>query len=147
MKNCINDYSDPPNLEEIKTHLSTLATLGEVKKYVEEILPGWFIGLLKNYSDDYSHLNSNWQKVCEKIGCEKTEIILVKDLSHEPNYTLISLLAEIFTRAGFSVRRSQEYFPCAICGKALPNLFLWNTMKANNFNVPEVWSEKCMSCK
>ena len=96
MENGINDYSDPTNLEEIKTHLTTLATLGEVKEYVEEILPGWFVGLLKSYSDDYLHLNNNWQNICDKIGCKKTEIILVKDLSHEPNYSLISLLAEIF---------------------------------------------------
>jgi hypothetical protein len=147
MEKNIRDYSDPPNLNEIKEHLSTLQSLGEVKKYTDEIFPEWIIGIINQYSNDYPHLNENWKKVCGKINCNKTEILLVKDLSHEPNYTLTILLAEIFTRSGFSVRRSQEFFPCQVCNKALPTHYLWIIMKNGNFNIPEIWSDKCSDCK
>jgi hypothetical protein len=141
-----NDYQDPNNVEQIKNHIKTLQTLGEVKNYVQEIFPNWFVTIIDDYSDDYQHLKHNWQEVCNKIGCKKTSILIVDELSHEPNYSLILFLAELFTRSGFAVRRKSEFFPCEICGKALPSKYIWEIMKSNNFPIPENYLHKCSTC-
>jgi hypothetical protein len=146
MNNKEIDYSDLSNSDEIKQNLSNLKTLGDVKEYIDTIFPNWFIATIDNYSDDYPHLKKNWSDICEKIGIEKTQILIVDQLSHEPQYSLILFFAEIFTRAGFAVRRKNEFFPCKVCNKALPSEYIWQIMKDNNFSVPEKFSPKCVNC-
>ena len=146
MKDNKNRFEDPPNVEEIKKHLTTLKTLADVKTYIDEILPNWFITVINDYSEDYSSLSKNWDEVCKKANCKKTQILIVEELSHEPNFSLILLLAELFTRSGFAVRRKYEFIPCKVCGKAIATQYVWNILKNNGENVPEVWSDKCINC-
>ena len=141
-----NEYKDPTNVEQIKTHINTIETLGEVKDYIQNIFPNWIITVIEDYSDDYPHLKINWQKVCDKIKCKKTCILIVEELSYEPDYSLTLFLAELFTRSGFAVRRKSEFFPCEKCNKAIPAKYIWEIMKNGKFNIPEKYSNKCTSC-
>ena len=131
--------SEPPK-EEIKQNLSEALQL-TTDDTIDTIFPNWFIATIDDYSDDYPHLKKNWSDICEKIGIEKTQILIVDQLSHEPQYSLILFFAEIFTRAGFAVRRKNEFFPCKVCNKALPSEYIWQIMKDNNFSVPEKFSQ------
>jgi len=117
-----DSFVDPTDKDEILNKLKELPTLGDVKKLVDEVFPGWFTGIIKRYSLDYPQLQKNWEDICNKNNVSPLEILLVRNIIwDDDNHILVKTFCELFTRSGFSVRRLGEYFPCEICDLALPN--------------------------
>ena len=141
-----NKYRDPENVEQIINSLSEQKTLGDVKTIIDTYYPSWFVKLVSEYSSDYDYLNKNWKKVCEKIGCPQLKIILVSYLTFDNKHRLIQHFCELMTRAGFNIRRADEFGICT-CGKAIPSLQLYVYMKSENLPVPVSWSSRCIECK
>lgn len=140
-------YQDPENVDEIITKLKLLPTMKEVKKLIEEVYPNWFITILPQYSNDYKQLQTNWVNVANKIGVPICHIIIVDDMIFDDNHTLIRTFAELLTRAGFSVRRKEEFFPCQVCGNAIPSKQMYEIYsKTQELTIPETWSSKCKEC-
>ena len=118
-----NNYYDPVNKQEIIDNINKSPTLKDVKDILDETFPTLFIGIMKKYSDDYTHLQENWNKICKQIGINTTQIIIFDDFPYddtEEKHELAKLFSECFTKAGFSVRRKSEYIPCKTCDLAIP---------------------------
>ena len=58
-------YQDPSNTEEILDKIRLSQTLGEIKNILDNTFPGWFIGMLPKFSEDYPNLTDSWNKICE----------------------------------------------------------------------------------
>lgn len=134
----MSKYTDPENTVEIFLKIKNCATIGEVKNLVDKTFPGLFVGTLSTFSDDYPHLNKNWQSICESLSTTPKEIIIFDNYSDD--CSLVKSFAECFTRAGFAVRRKCEYIPCEKTGKAVPSEAIYNLLKDKGFTVPEKWS-------
>jgi hypothetical protein len=139
-------YSDPTNTEEILVKLRGIPRIAGVKRLVDELYPDWFVTVLPDYSDDYPHLRDNWYKLCHKMNVNPAQIMIVSYLSGDSHHSLLSNFAECFTRAGFSVRRKNEYLPCVKCNRAIPSQMVYNLFREKGFTVPEVYSTKCTNC-
>jgi hypothetical protein len=140
-------YLDPANTPDIIAKLGTLRILGEVKSLVDEVFPDWIVTTMNYYCADYPHITSNWKKICEMADTKPTQVLIVEELAEDNAHSLIITFAECFTRAGFSVRRKREYFPCEKCGCAIPNSGLWQHFKEKGFKVPEKWNVTCVACQ
>lgn len=141
-----NKYDDPKNTKCVLEKLRTISTLKDVKKYIDEIFPTWIITFIDLYSPDYPHLEDNWYKVCDELGVEPAQIMVVDDVDYNDSQTLVKTFAELFTRAGFSVKRKCEVIPCKMCNCAIPTQILYNMYKESGHKVPEIWNLKCVDC-
>lgn len=139
-------YLDPPNTPEILSKLRELPTLGDVKNLVDKTFPKWIVALLIGYSEDYPTLTENWNSICESNNIKPTKVLIVDYLEFNDSHTLVKTLAELFTKAGFVVRRKNEFIPCSECDKAIPVQDLYHNLKKSQSIVPLEWSTKCSSC-
>lgn len=139
-------YVDPANINEIIDELKTLQTLGEVKDLVDRVFPGFIIGTIEEFSNDYKSIQENWHRVCSHTGVRPTEIMIVSDFFFRDNYTLARLFCETFTKAGFCVRKYTEYMKCVICGKAIATQDNHALLKRLGQRVPTGWNDKCSTC-
>jgi hypothetical protein len=150
MKNDQNKkFIDPDNVQEIIEKVYKSPTLGHIIQIINSTYPTWIAGTIDCYSDDYPELSDNWKNVCEKASTNMTKIILVEALFFEEihtDYKLLKLFAELLTRTGFCIRRKDEFFPCRICNKALPEDFMYNILKQSGKKVPLKWSSTCSTC-
>jgi hypothetical protein len=144
----MDKYLDPPNALDIIEDIKKCKTIGEVKNIANKIFPGWIITYLPKYCDDYPHLTDNWNVVSKSIGIEKQSIIIVDDIFFDKScYSVITIFSECFTRAGFLVRKKNDYFPCMKCKSAIPSLELWNFFKRKEIAIPDTWSSTCKQCQ
>jgi hypothetical protein len=142
----MSNYQNPPNTDEIMEKLKSAHTIGAVKNLVEDVFPGWFITVLRGFSNDYPHLTKNWETVCKSMNVGMAQIMIVDDYFEDEAHSLVRHFSECFTRAGFAVRRKAEFIPCEKCMSAIPSEGMYNLMKEKDFNVPEKWSNKCVAC-
>lgn len=142
----MSNYSDPDNTIELMNKLKNCPTLGDVKSLMDEIYPGLFITVLKEFSNDYPSLTINWHDLCRTIPTSPKEILI---LDNYPNdCVLIKRFSECFTTAGFVVRRKTEIVPCEKCLKGLPSFQLYQILRQQNSTmIPITWSNKCSTCK
>lgn len=141
-----NKYLDPDNVIEIKECITNAENLGKIKEIVDEIFPGWIVGTIKEYSEDYPELEKHWMNICFEKRVSQKEIMIVDFISFEDTYSLIKIFCEILTLSGFCVRTQNELFQCKICKKAIPQEHIYNLMKKNGSNVPDVWRVMCKKC-
>jgi hypothetical protein len=137
-------YTDPDNLIDIITQIKNSATIGDVKKLMDSIFPTLFITIMVSFSNDYPHLNKNWNTLCSSINTTPKKVIIFDNYTED--CILVKTFAECFTTAGFSVRRKNEFIPCKKCGKAIPSEHIYNIFKEKKVDVPEHWSVYCVSC-
>ena len=139
-------YLDPPNAIEIIEKVKTLPTIGDIKLLAEELFPGWCLSTAKEYSKDYPNLTENWKIVCKATKTTQAQILLVDDVFFEDENSIIRMFSECFTRAGFSVRKNNDYTECSKCKAIIPSLELWSIFKEKGFKVPITWSGDCVAC-
>jgi len=140
-------YLDPPDAAHILERMRQVRTMGELKGIADAAFPDWFVTTMEVYCPDYPHLQQNWYKVCQKIGVRPTQIMIVEDILHDEDHSVVANFAECFTRAGFSVKRKYEFIPCENCGSAVPTQLMWQLLSEKGFTVPNTWSEKCVGCQ
>lgn len=143
---CIDPFTDPLNTKQLMNTIKTLPTLGDIKPLLDKVFPEWIIGSMEKYSNDYPHLQKNWEIVCKKTGTTPMGIIIVKEMYFDDSHKLLQLFAETMTRAGFVVRRKGELMPCDNCNLAIPHPNLYDKMKIANLPVPKRWSRTCTIC-
>ena len=141
-------YKDPENVDEIIAELKNCPTVGDIYELINRVFPGWFVGSLPGYSDDYSFMERSWETVCKKSGQTKKELIIVEYVSDKIGYKLTETFSEILTIVGFCVRQKKEYFACDVCGKGLPQPQLYDLLKKGMYgpSLPLRWSKICSTC-
>lgn len=132
--------------QEVLDKIKGCKTLKQIEILMKEILPGWCLGFLNKFSDDYPVLTKNWYSMCKKINIKPTQIMLVKNIDISKKQTPESLFSECFSKAGFCVRRITEFNYCPNCLSAIPTEKLYNIIKENNNNIPKKWSQYCINC-
>jgi hypothetical protein len=134
-------YSDPFGTSEIIEELKNTPTLGRVFDIVNRVFPTWMVTTVDNYSVDYPELTSTWVIAASTIGVRPTKIIIVDYLHPSSDgYTLIGTFAELFTRAGFMVRRNVEFLCCGVCTSLIPRQIVYDMMKDSGKSVPSIWA-------
>ena len=142
-----DNYKDPRNVNEYLEKLKTLSNIGEIKNFMNDVFPNWFITTMNSYCDDYPHLNKNWYYICNMVHTTPKKIIIVKEISNDENHKLIASFSECFTKSGFSVRKENEFISCKKCNKAVPTKEAWEFFKEKGLiKVPEVWRPNCINC-
>lgn len=141
-------FKDPDeiSLKGILDDLKNSKTTDEIQSTIEKSLPGWLIYSLDKYSDDYIHLQLNWENICEKLNTNPKKIIIVEDIYFDRDHLLINIFCERMTREGYVVRRKCELQKCTICNSAIPTFLLYENMKYNKIIVPIKWTRKCSKC-
>lgn len=147
LMNYATQFKNPDNYLDIEERLTQCRTMGEVEELVKRTFPTWIVDYLDKYSDDYPNFTENWKKICDKIPSKPkmSKILIVEDIIHkDKNFSLIQKFAEVYTCAGFSVRRRLEIIPCKKTREGLPSMILFDYMKKNNLtgNILE-WSDTC----
>jgi hypothetical protein len=141
-------YIDPSNYEEIIKQLHDTQNVENVIKLINTIYPTWFVDMANIYSEDYTHLTKNWDRICNMIGTKKYFIIFVDEIINDENHKLINYFCEWLTRTGFCVRRNNEFILCDKCKAVIPCENLWKLLKKSNTpNIPQVWKNHCSKCK
>lgn len=140
-------YLDPYNASDIIEELKSLPTMGAIKSLIDNTFPTWFVTTMDKYCTDYPHLNKNWRTICQMGNVKSTQVMIVDDFEFNDSHSLAIIFCECFTRAGFSVRRKQEFIPCNNCGSAVPTQLMWNLFKEKGkIKIPDVWSPNCSCC-
>ena len=149
--NYATKYKNPENYIQIEQKLCQCKSMGEVEELVKSVFPTWIIDYLDGYSDDYPQFTNNWYKICDMIPHkpEPAKILIVEDIIHNSeNFSLIQKFAEVYTSAGFAVRRQLEIIPCVKCRAGLPSIMVFDYMKNKNLlDKSTVWSDTCSGCK
>ena len=141
-------YLDPPETKEILEEMKKLPTIGEINTLIAKTFPTWHITALKGFSTNYPHLNKNWSTLCEHIGVSPTEVLIVEEVFFDDEHTLIRNFTECLTRAGFCVRRKDDYIPCTKCELvAVPTPRIHDTFKEKSIPVPEKSIPICKDCQ
>ena len=136
---------EKPNIEE---QIKGCRTFRDIEILMHKTLPGWCLGFINKFSEDYPKFTENWNQTCEKAGVKPAQIMIVKKLdSKRDNNKASNFFAECFTKAGFCVRRSIEFTSCPACSSAIPTKELYNIIKENDKNIPNKWSCYCRKCK
>jgi hypothetical protein len=139
-------FRDPSNAQDIIKKLTTFRTLGDVKTFVDGLFPGFIKCTMNGYSKDYPSLTSNWHLVCEDSKVKPALIVIVENLYFDDNHTVLMSISEIFTKAGFAIRRYGEFNSCSTCGLAVPTRTIYDKLVSNSVETPEYWSNKCKRC-
>lgn len=142
-------YEDPKNPETLKSlveYLKNTENMSDIIAKVYEVFPNWIVKILHRYSTDCPSLKDNWDRICCISGIKPQQIILVDYISFDTEHNIIKTLCECFTRAGFVVRRKEEFIECKKCKSALPSKQVWEKMRAASINVPKTWSDTCSEC-
>jgi hypothetical protein len=144
----VDNFKDPENVEDIKETLKTLPTMKDILDLINKVFPNWIVTFFDKYSNDYPHLDKNWELITKELNIPKSQILIVENIYNKDDeeHLLINLFCDIFTRSGFIVRRKNEIFPCEVCNAAIPNNESYNKMKESNIQVPETWTQKCTTC-
>lgn len=142
-------YEDPENVTELLKELHTLENMGDISDFISHVYPDWIVTVMKTFCSDYPQLSRNWAKICKDLNVPKAQILIVEEVFSDTEYhSLISHLCELFTRAGFVVRRKREYIPCTRCNNAaIPSQITYKTMKEMNVPVPDMWHDTCKQCR
>lgn len=139
-------YIDPENIDDILEELKTLATLGDVKNLIDRVFPGLIVGIIPRFSKDYASIQANWEKVCTRTNTRPAQILIMDDYFFQDGYTLVRIFCETFTKAGFCVRKRNEYTGCTVCGNAVATQNNHALLKKLGQQVPTEWSNKCSGC-
>lgn len=144
----VDKYRDPGNRDEIIESIKNCPTVGDAKKIIDKVFPGWIVKYLEGYSEDYTIMDKHWETVCKKTGTTKKQIMIVDDVKNDEQHKLVKFFCEFFTVCGFCVRMKREYFPCEKCGLALAQPCLYDILKndSDKYSLPERWSKICTSC-
>ncbi len=121
-------------------------TLGEVDRLVRELLPGWIIEYLVDYSIDYPHLRDNFRKSLDLMNASKGMIMIVDFIGFSDEYKLTQEVSELYTTIGFIVRSRDELETCPKCNLAIPGEAQWKQMLEVGLPVPKVYSTQCVEC-
>jgi len=141
-----DNYQDSGNIEATVKDIFKLKTIKDIQDLLLKIYPGFIINVLDKFSEDYPHFDQNWTGMCMSLKVNKAQIMLVDNFIEDDNHLLLKTFCEIFTQAGFVIRKYTEFFPCSVCDKVLPNEFAYNKLKELNIRVPEKWDTKCSTC-
>ena len=139
-------FVDPLNVTEIIKDIKKCPLIKDIYKLQLEIYPKWILLYLDKYSDDYPHLQNNWENITKEYNISKCQMVIVDKLINDDKHTLINIFAEIYTRAGFIIRTKDEIIPCEKCFSAIPNIETYETMKCDGLPVPEYWLRVCQGC-
>ena len=142
-------YRDPAEgeMKEILSRLSSTGDTEDIRAIINSVYPTWLVSVMREYSQDYPHLNGNWTVICGKNGSQKRGIVLVDEIVKDEEHLLINIFCERMTREGYMVRRRGEFVSCEVCNSAIPSLEVYSKMKMNFIKVPTVWSRTCTTCK
>ena len=116
----------------------------EVGDLIEKHYPGWIVYGAERYSEDYSHLQKNWEKICGLSRTTPKKILLVKSIVFDRSP--LSELCNMLTYNGFCVRCSEDFIVCDKCMNVIPSAPIWEQMRAKKVPVPEEWSARCSKC-
>jgi hypothetical protein len=144
----LNEIVSPEKKEKIFSELCNLETFKDIYDYVNNVLPGWVSGFLKEYSPDYSFLNDNWDEMIrivneeEKKNIFKTLIVIVNnECPGDPGTKFV--ICDFLTKVGFVVRTHVELIPCSVCEKAIVTNSFYKVLKEHSKPVPDKWSPTC----
>lgn len=145
----VNEYKDPEDISDIISKLESEDFVKEeyLREIIDSVFPGWILYFLDNYSEDYPHLQSNWEIMMQRYNMTRGKIVIVDYFIVDDNHKLIQLFGELYTRMGYIVRTKHEIFSCKLCSSAIPNEDIHMRMKAAKLKVPEVWLNCCQKCK
>lgn len=143
----MSNYSDPNNYSEKLEILYKLESKEEIKEYIDTILPGWFQGSAKEYSDDYPHLKKNWRTLCSMNGVTPQKILVVREIKFDDSHKMVQGVCDFLTKKGYVVRREGELVACEECGKVIPNAYVWKILRQKNLPCPRLWSPNCTRCE
>lgn len=143
-----DNYQDPENIDEIIEELKRSKTIENVVDLINRVYPTWILYYLRKYSEDYPHLQSNWENYCNEQKVRPAHIMIINEFLIDKNHTLIGVFAELFTICGFIVRTPKDICPCDNCDCALPSPERFIQMKNSKtikLSIDE-WSPKCSKC-
>ena len=130
----------------ILNKLKTVNSPRDAERIINETFPNWLVCDFEGYSQDYPHLQSNWNIICQRLNTSPKRIVLVDDITFDETPSLKNKLCEFMTSYGYCVRRKDEFVPCRVCEKAIPCIEIYTLLKEKNFNVPDTWDNKCKDC-
>ena len=133
--------------ENISEKIKECRTFRDIEILMHKTLPGWCVGFINKFSEDYPRFTENWHKTCEKAGVKPAQIMIVKKLDMKDKESPYNFFASCFSKAGFCVRRGSEFSSCPGCSDAIPTRELFSLIKKTDKNIPKLWSSYCLKCK
>ena len=139
-------YKDPENVGNIIKSIIKMKTIKEIHELLMNMYPTFLKNTFEEYSKDYPQFDINWTGLCMALKTRKAFILLVDDWEEDDDHLLLKTFCEIFTQAGFIVRKYKDFFPCPTCKHVLPTQDTYNKLKESKIKVPDIWLSKCKNC-
>lgn len=140
-------YADSTDMLDIMNALNEAPNLRAVELVVRKAYPDWIVGYFARYSDDYPYLTETWSNICVDAGVQRAQIMIVSNIFFDGNHTLIQKFSDIFTKAGFVVRRKSDLIPCNVCNAMLPVRSFYENLKTAGKTDIKEWSDTCVGCE
>jgi hypothetical protein len=139
-------FRDTPERENIIDKLKTSASETTSEQIINVYYPDWLKLSTQKYSNDYPHLQKNWQVLCNQFHTTPKRIVLVEEIHFENDHKILQQVCDFLTQTGYCVRRQEEFVFCSVCGGAIPCVEIYNLLKEKKFPVPQKWRDMCIDC-
>lgn len=67
----------------VEEQIKSCRTFRDIEELMHKTLPGWCLGFINKFSDDYQLFTDNWYKTCKKAGVKPAQIMIVKKLDNK----------------------------------------------------------------
>lgn len=147
MNDSFQDPESKETLEKIYKEIQEIKSGDEAYAFVKKYAPNWIVDEADDYAKEYKTFKKNWRKIYEMTRQSKRKILLVskimfKEQDPEKKYTILQMLCEILTRAGYCVRRRGEFVKCERCGLAIMS----KEAEENNGQEQKYYTPYCKGC-
>lgn len=139
-------YYDTEHKDSILQTLNDCKTSAEIYSLINRTFPDWILKQTNEYSKDYPHLQANWKEVCKRASVTPESIVIVDYINFTDRHTVLKEFCEVMTKAGYCVRRREEFISCENCHRAIPVKALWEKFRSYNIPCPNNWSQTCRKC-
>ena len=145
MKSVPESGSETIEIPTWDTELTQLTEPLKILDFVNELVPEWICHVSDRYDPGYTHLQGNWEKICNELKISPQKIILVSelpdaDLEDRDRTMNLLFLCDFLTNKGFVIRRNTEFIINSR-GLVIPNYELYSFMKDKKLPVPAQWEE------
>lgn len=152
----ISRFRDPKDqdlLHELYMEIREIKSGEEALEFARKYAPDWIICEANSFAKMYSRLTTNWNTICNSLNTRPQKILLVEEIHfRNSEHTIMEMICEILTRAGFCVRRKCEFDTCSQCDSVIFSIEMFETLSRKRKKELEIVSTydprsgKCSDC-
>ena len=147
----MSEYKDisEEHVLEVENKLKNAPTMKEIWNIINETFPNWVINISDCYSEDYIHLQQNFNYLKKNNKYKHIVILCVDKIIQDSEHKILSMFYNLLLEIGYVIRVKEDIVFCTVCNRAIPSEKVFYEMKKIDDikdKIPEEWLNKCSKC-